>query len=210
MSSDRASLICLVVDRAGLAGGDDGPTERVRALIEAGVDWLQVRDRTLEADALYDFTRALVAGARSADRPARVIVNRRADVALAAGADGVHLGFDALPIDAARSLVGPGALIGVSCHSVDEVRAAVARGADYAHLAPIFDPISKPPERTALGAQVLTGLPGRVIAQGGLTEQNAASARTAGAAGIAVTGHVLQARDPVAAVRSLRAALDVD
>ncbi len=190
------------------AGVRDDVAARVTALVDAGVDWLQVRDRSLEADALHALACDVVKGARAASRPAKVIVNRRIDVALAARADGAHLGFDALGLDDARALLGDEALVGVSCHSAEEVRSAAERGADYAHLAPIFDPISKPAERPSLGADVLAGLPGTVIAQGGITAANAAEVIRAGASGVAVTGAVLLADDPTEACRALRAALD--
>lgn len=205
----ETAVLALVFDRAGL--GDD-PAARVRGLVDAGVDWLQVRDRSLEADALFALTCAVVQGARAAGRPASVIVNRRIDVALAAGADGAHLGFDALGVDVARALMGARSVIGVSCHALGDVHDAAEQGADYVHLAPIFDPISKPASRPALGLDVVreaarAGVP--VLAQGGLDAARARAALRAGAAGVAVTGDVLRARDPVAAVRALRAALDV-
>ena len=109
-----------------------------------------VLDHAGVGDALYALTCEVVKGARAATRAARVVVNRRLDVALAAGADGAHLGFDALDVGEARALLGADALVGVSCHSAGEVRAAAQSGADYAHLAPIFDPISKPTERPAI------------------------------------------------------------
>jgi len=203
----------LVFDRAGLGAGDGSArvASRVASLVDAGVDWLQVRDRSLEADALFEFVRAVVAGARAADHiEAEVIVNRRLDVALAAEADGVHLGFDALSVGDARTLLGPAGRLGVSCHSLADIQRAADEGADYAHLAPIFDPLSKPAERPALGVSAVreaakSGLP--LFAQGGIDDACAASLANAGACGIAVTGHVLQAKDPVAAVRRLRAAL---
>jgi len=163
---------------------------------------------------------------------ARVLVNRRLDVALVAGADGVHLGFDAVPPEAARRLLGPetpsdgrgadrragaalrpGTLVGVSCHSPAEVERAAAAGADYAHLAPIFDPFSKDRERPALGLEALAraaraGIP--VLAQGGIDAARARAALAAGAAGVAVTGAVLGAADPRAAAAELRRALGAE
>jgi thiamine-phosphate pyrophosphorylase len=183
----------------------------VAAACAAGVDWVQVRDRALGGAALLALVDALAAAARRAAPGARVLVNRRADVALAAGADGVHLGFDALDPASARRLLGPSALIGVSCHDPEEVRRAAAVGADYALLAPVFDPLSKPRERPALGpaavrAAAAHGLP--VLAQGGVDLRNAAALLAAGAAGVAVTGAILHAADPGVAAAALRRALD--
>ena len=104
------------------------------------MDWIQLRDRSVETDRLFAATCAIVA-ARDAQatarrgtrrRTTRVLVNRRLDVVLAAGADGVHLGFDAPEPADARRLLGPDALVGVSCHQPEEVYRAEADGADYA------------------------------------------------------------------------------
>jgi thiamine-phosphate pyrophosphorylase len=199
-------LLCWVLDGATLARlGEDG----VRAACDAGVDWIQVRDRSLEAAALLAAVDRVLAVARASSRSVRVIVNRRADVAAAAGADGVHLGFDALPVARARELLGSAASIGVSLHDPGEL--ALARGADYVHLAPIFAPLSKASERAPLGVGALRsarsgGVP--VIAQGGIEPANALAAIAAGAAGVAVIGAVSAADDPARAVRALRSALD--
>ena len=185
--------------------GRDG----LAALVDAGVDWVQVRERSLEGAALLAVVDAACAAARgAARRGARVLVNRYVDVALAAGADGVHLGFDAVADDDARALLGDTALVGVSCHAPEEARALAA--ASYAHLAPVFAPLSKTSERPPLGLDALArargGVP--VLAQGGVAADNAAACIEAGAAGIAVTGAVLGAPDPAAAARALRGALD--
>jgi thiamine-phosphate pyrophosphorylase len=199
------------VDRRAVRG-DLGAC--IGAAVRGGVDWVQVRERDLTDAALLELADAVSAAARNAacgrpGRPLRVIVNRRADVALCIGADGVHLGFDAVEPDAARRLLGDTALIGVSTHDPDEV--GTLEGSDYAHLAPIFAPLSKPVERRALGLSALGaaarhGLP--VLAQGGIDASNAGAAIRAGAAGIAVTGAVLLADDPEAAARGLREQLD--
>jgi thiamine-phosphate pyrophosphorylase len=192
-------------------GGRHPLLEAVAAACAAGVDWVQVRDRALDGAALLELVDAVCAAARRAAPRARVLVNRRADVALAAGADGVHLGFDALDPASARRLLGPQALIGVACHAPDEPARARAAGADYALLAPILDPLSKPRQRPALGLDALraaaaAGLP--VLAQGGMHARSAGPALAAGAAGIAVTGAILLADDPGAAAAALRRVLD--
>ena len=141
----------------------------------------------------------------------RVLVNRRVDIALAVGADGVHLGFDGMPVAEARTLLGPAAWIGVATHDPAEVRAARDAGATYAHLAPIAAPLSKAASRPPLGLPAIAaaarhGVP--VLAQGGITAANAADCLRSGASGVAVTGTLLQAADPAAATRALRACLD--
>lgn len=190
-----------------------GLARAVRAAVAAGVDRVQVRERRLTGAQLLAHAREIAAAARSgaqdSGRSVRVIVNRRADIALAIAADGLHLGFDAMSIVDARRLLGPRACIGVSTHSAAEVTASI--GADYAHLAPIFAPLSKPGTRPALGLAAITatarsGVP--VLAQGGITAGNAGDACRAGAAGVAVTGAILLADDVTRATRALRAALD--
>jgi thiamine-phosphate pyrophosphorylase len=204
-------ILCLVVDpraaKRELASA-------VAAAVAGGVDWVQVRDRELEALELLALAESLARAAREAARRrgslVRVLVNRRADVALAAGADGVHLGFDGLPAQEARRLLGEAAWIGISAHAPEEVGRALP-AASYAQLAPIFAPLSKPSSRPPLGVGALrraagAGIP--VLAQGGIDAGNAGSALAAGAAGVAVTGAILLADDPGAAAAALRAALD--
>jgi len=216
-------VLCAVLDAKALGAA---PRTRAAALFAAGVDWIQLRDRALEDEALYSLARALVAaradaGERSqgagvalaADARPRVLVNKRIDIALAASADGVHLGFDALAEADARALLGRHALIGASLHSLAEVEAAARSGLDYAHLAPIWNPRSKPASRPALGPAVLArasraGL--ALLAQGGLDPQRASEARAAGAAGIAVTGILGEATEPTEIARRLRVALGAE
>jgi thiamine-phosphate pyrophosphorylase len=209
----------------------------VRDAVAAGVDWVQLRDRRLEGGALHAHARALREAAAEGwarrdaalgpGRPCTLLVNRRLDVALALASDGdeapvsvgVHLGFDAPPLPSARrawSELGgpPRGPIGVAAHAADEVGAAAAAGADYAHLAPVFDPLSKPRERPALGTEALARASQQglgaclLIAQGGIDAGNAAAAVRAGAHGVAVTGAVLGATHPGDAAARLRATLD--
>jgi thiamine-phosphate pyrophosphorylase len=186
--------------------------EIVGAAVAGGVDWVQLRERDLEGDALVALCDRVLVAARAAAgaRALRVLVNRRVDVALASGADGVHLGFDALPVGVARALLGSDATVGVAAHAPEEVRDAAHSGATYAHLAPIFEPLSKPAERPPLGLAALAACGGAlpVLAQGGIDARNAADAIRAGAAGVAVTGAILSADDPERAARTLRRALD--
>jgi thiamine-phosphate pyrophosphorylase len=197
-----------VIDR-GLA--PEATPARVAAAVRGGVDWIQVRERALEGAALLALVDAVAAAARGAAgrRRVRVLVNRRLDVALAAGADGVHLGGDGMAPAVARRLLPPGALVGVSTHAVAE--ALAAQQVDYVQLAPIFAPLSKPQGRPPLGLAALTAAaagPLPVFAQGGIDARSAAAARAAGAAGVAVTGAIWLASDPRAAAQGLREALD--
>ncbi len=185
----------------------------VAAAVSAGVDWVQIRERDLEGAALLEHAEAIAAAARRAatERDGRVaiIVNRRVDVALALEADGVQLGFDAMDAIAARKLLGVNALIGVSTHSADEI-GKLPGEASYAQLAPIFPPLSKHRGGPCLGIEAIAaaarhGIP--VLAQSGVTAENAAALIAAGAVGVAVTGAILAAPDPIAATHALRAAL---
>jgi thiamine-phosphate pyrophosphorylase len=223
ISNQHRPILCAVLDGAALGSE---PREVAMRLFLEGVDWVQLRDRTLESEALFRLGAALVSAARDAEaaiegsvgkdlpaprREPRVIVNRRVDIAIACAADGVHLGFDALEPASARRLLGTNALIGASLHSALEVETASEGGLSYVHLAPIWNPISKPASRPPLGSRALAsaarfGLP--VLAQGGLDAARATEAIEAGAAGIAVTGLLTRADDPVAVAKTLRQALD--
>lgn len=195
-------ILCLVTDRSGFAA--------VAAAVRGGVDWVQLRDRSLDGGELL----AALAEARAAcgQAPVRWLVNRRVDLAWAAGADGVHLGFDGMQAGDARALLGTQALIGIACHTPEEVCAADT-DLSYVHLAPIHPPLSKPATRPPLGMAALeraaaAGVP--ILAQGGVTAANAQDCIQAGATGVAVTGEILAAADPERAARALREALDHD
>lgn len=183
------------------------------------MDRVQIRERALDGAELLAHARELgdVARRAAGRRAVEIIVNRRLDIALALAADGVHLGFDAVPVEVARSLdpargrAGSPWQIGVSAHSPAEVFRAAADGATYAHLAPILVPLSKPAGRPPLGWPALVeacraGIP--VIAQGGITAERAGEAVRTGAAGVAVSGAILLAEDPGEAAARLRNALD--
>lgn len=186
----------------------------VEAAVAAGADWVQVRDRALEGAALLAHAADLAARARrgAARRggAVHVLVNRRLDVAAALGAEGAHLGFDAVGVPDARSVLGAQATIGVSVHLPDDL--AATAGADYAFLAPVFAPRSKAATRPPLGPEALARacsaarLP--VLAQGGIDAARVAAILRAGAAGVALTGEVLLADDPGAACARIRRALD--
>lgn len=226
-------ILSLVVDRATCLLP---VAEAVREAVRGGVDWVQIRERELESGELLAWSESLARaaaegaaqsaneGATEGGQRVAVIINRRVDIALSlaetGAAQGVQLGFDAVSPTVARELLGETAWIGLSTHHPDEVvglsetqgRPGSPGGpANYAQLAPIFSPLSKTSTRPPLGLAALeracrSGFP--VLAQGGMDAGNARKAVDAGAAGIAVTGAILQASDPRAAAQSLRAALD--
>lgn len=185
----------------------------VAAAIRGGVDWVQVRDRSLPASELLALVTRLQ---RDAPKPVQWIVNRRVDVALAADADGVHLGFDGMDPAEVRALharVAPERepLIGVATHAPDEALAPRAQAATHLHLAPIFLPLSKASTRPPLGPAALgeAARSGhRVLAQGGIDASNARACIEAGAAGVAVTGEILGSEDPERAAQKLREAME--
>ena len=154
----------------------------IAAWLQRGIDAVQIREREMSARQLAEVTRAVM----GLENPAcaKILVNDRADVALACGADGVHLRDGSI---APEWLAGRGLTISVSCHKPSE--AGLITGADFILLAPVFMPLSKEDYRTPLGldalgeAAALTRTP--ILALGGVTESNAVSCIEAGAAGVA-------------------------
>lgn len=145
-----------------------------------GVDFIQARDHAASA-------RSLARLVREAMKFAPVLVNDRADVAIACGAAGVHLRNGAVSPSAIKRLTPT--IVSVSCHSADDVERAEAEGADYALLAPIFSPLSKQDTRVPVGLETLRRICSAsripVIALGGITTSTAAECVKAGAAGVA-------------------------
>ena len=177
------------------------------ALFQAGVRWLMLREKDLDALARRDLLRRLVA--LGAPYGATVTVNGDLAAAQAVAAAGVHLptGGD---IEAARRALGPGALLGASAHSLEEAMTAADSGADYVTLSPVFESASKPGYGPALGPAGLTAVAARlgvpVIALGGIGAGNTGICRDAGAAGVAVMGAVMTAADPGAVASDILAA----
>ena len=188
-------IICYVTDRKALRAGDPHVALRecISTAIGCGADWVQIREMDLPAKELSVLVRHAVKIAGLAGT-ARAIVNDRLDVALASGAQGVHLGGSSAP---ARDVVrwcrngsAPvGFQIGVSCHSLDEARDAETAGADYAFFGPVFDTPSKrkygKPQGLANLERVCNTIGIPVIAIGGVDEANALNCLGAGASGIA-------------------------
>ena len=105
-------------------------------MLEGGASFIQLRDKHAPAGEFYDSVTEVMSITR--ERGAKVIVNDRVDIALAAGADGVHIGQDDLPANEARKILGPDAIVGVSTHSIDQFRAALDLPVDYIAIGPIF------------------------------------------------------------------------
>jgi len=201
-------IICLVTaDRARAQ-----PTlELIAEAARAGVDLIQIRERGMDDRALSDLTRRAVELTRGT--ASRIVVNDRADIALAAGASGVHLranSFDAAPV---RALAPGGFLIGRSVHATAEAAAtAAAGGCDYLIFGTVFSSMSKPANHPVAGLDALRDvcrsvrLP--VLAIGGISLDNAAEVARAGASGIAGISLFERAGAMAATVSALRRVFD--
>lgn len=188
---------------------DVDPLPAVRAALVAGADVIQVRRKGGTDRACYDVARATVAACR--EHGAQCIVDDRVDVALAVGADGVHLGATDLPVEVARRVLGPDALIGGTAREPASARRLVEAGADYLGVGPLRATTTKDGLPAPLGAAGVAGVAAAVdvpvIAIGGVVLGDVAALRRAGVHGVAVTGAVVRAADPAAAVRDLLRAL---
>jgi thiamine-phosphate pyrophosphorylase len=180
------------------------------AALDGGATVIQLRDKTASTRVLIEDGQALRALTR--ERGALLIVNDRVDVALAVEADGAHVGQDDMPAALARRLLGPERILGVSAATMEEAEEAVAGGADYLGVGPIFPSPGKPDAGPPTGVGLLTELAGRfatpLVAIGGITAENAAEVVRAGACGVAVITAVVAAEDIAAAARWLRVAVD--
>ncbi len=172
--------------------------ERVRILAAWGIDLIQIREKDLSDLALCRLTEKVLS--LVADTPCRIIVNGRADVALVAGAHGVHLPSNGLRPGDVRAWVPARFLIGVSTHSFEQARKAEAEGADYIVLGPVFETPSKLQHGLPLGVGVLrrtcrkVRLP--VFAIGGINRDTIRSVLDAGAAGVAAIRLFQQSSEP--------------
>lgn len=199
--------VYLVTDRHQAQGRD--LAEVLCQALKGGLRVVQLREKDLTTREVYHLAEKLLAVTRAAG--AALFINDRVDVAMALSADGVHLTRRSLPPREARDLLGPGRLIGVSCHSLADVREAEEGGADFVVLGPIFDTPSKapfgPPLTTTVvrQARAATSLP--ILGIGGIDRARVSEVLAAGADGVAVISAVMAAPDPGAAVAELLAAV---
>ena len=190
-----------------LLDGRPSPDEFARlaaALIEAGADVLQLRDKRLGDRELLARARLLMAATRGT--AALAIVNDRPDLAALAGADGVHVGQEEVSVKDARRIVGPDALVGVSTHSIEQARQAVLDGADYIGVGPVFASETKRFEHFP-GVELVRAVSAEIrlpaFAIGGIDRSNVAQVLAAGAVRIAVGSAITAAADPARAAREL-------
>jgi thiamine-phosphate pyrophosphorylase len=193
-------IVCYVTDRQAFgphpAAAQLGA--RIRSAVAAGVDWIQVREKDLSARDLFAATSEALTVGRAQRRPdkgaLRVLVNDRLDVAIAARAHGLHLGQASVPVGEVfawrrRGILPQDFALGVSCHDLEEARAAENAGADYIFFGPIFDTPSKRSFGPAQGIDRLSGVCKAVrvpvIAIGGVDQTNGGECIIAGAAGVA-------------------------
>jgi thiamine-phosphate pyrophosphorylase len=166
-------------------------------LAGAGVRLMQYRDKTASAREMLDISRGLASLLSTLG--ASFIVNDRPDVAVLAGADGVHVGQGDFAAEQARSLVGPKKWVGVSTHNLEQFREAAATSADYIAVGPIFATSSKANPDPVVGTGLIRRVRGLtekpIVAIGGITVETAAQVIEAGADSVAVIGDILRALD---------------
>ena len=208
-------ILCYVTDGRMTPHGAPDVLSRACALVrrvaEAGVDLIQIREPRLDDRSLMTFVREALSAARGTS--ARLVVNDRVDVAMAAGAAGVHLRGNSVAAPDVRRIAPPGFLIGRSVHSADETVAADRAGeCDYLLFGTVFPTANKPLGHRVAGVEELaracrvTALP--VLAIGGLSVERVPAVRDAGASGIAAITLFGWSADTAATVRAVRRSFD--
>jgi len=200
--------VYLVTDRPAFLGRD--PLEVVAAAVAGGASVVQLREKRATTREFVELARALLGLLRPLGVP--LIINDRVDVALAAGADGVHVGQDDMDPRDVRGLIGPDKILGLSVTGADEARTARGMPVDYLGAGPVFATATK---KDAGAPQGLSGLATMlalaevpVVAIGAITTDNAAAVMDAGASGLAVVSAICSASDPRAAAQVLRRIVD--
>lgn len=190
-----------------LAADTESLLSLVRAAVRARVSLIQLREKNLSTRALYELTARVAT--LTANTKTKLLINDRADIAHAAGADGVHLTTRSLKASVVRRTFGEDFLIGVSTHTLSEAREARDGGADFAVFGPVFETPSKSSYGTPVGLEALREAaealkPFPLIALGGIKLENAAAVIRAGARGVAAIRAFDDAKNLEATVRAMR------
>lgn len=181
----------------------------VRALLDGGVRLVQYREKTKKMGEKYEECRAIRELTRSAG--AAFVVNDDIALAMLVQADGVHVGQEDLPVEAVRELVGPNIAIGLSTHSPEQARDAVARGADYIGVGPIYATATKEDVVDPVGLEYLEWVANNIdlpfVAIGGIKEHNIAEVAARGARCVAMITEIVEAEDIGGRINDLRRAM---
>ena len=198
--------LTLVAITDGVQRGTEDIVQRALACVRGGATMVQLRLKDADARTQVEVARALVA---ALPLGVPLIMNDRADLAMASGAAGVHLGPEDLPVVAARRILGPDRIVGLSVGN--DAEALEASGADYVGIGPVYATASKGDAGEAIGVgelERLAALCARpAVGVGGIDASNAAAVIAAGVGGVAVIRALFSASDPEAAARSLRSAI---
>ncbi len=204
--SGLAKVRLYVLVTAGLCRGDWMAT--AEAALAGGADCLQLREKDLSDGQLLERARALADLCHRHD--ALLIVNDRPDIAVLAGADGVHVGQDDLPVEAVRRIVGPDLVIGKSTHTLEQALAAAREDPDYIAVGPMFPSVTKPQDHIA-GLETLRQVAGQVtiplVAIGGITPENCPDVLAAGAQAVAICHAVIAQPDPRVAAAAIKGSM---
>jgi thiamine-phosphate pyrophosphorylase len=177
---------------------------KIKEVVSNGATVVQLREKTLSLSAF--FKKALLVR-KMIPEDVLFMVNDRVDIAIASGADGVHLGQEDLPISAARTILGPHKIIGASTHSVEQAQQAEREGADYVATGPVFSTTTKPDVGSAKGIEIIGKVKEKVdipvIAIGGINSNNVKRTLKAGADGVAVISAVFKQANTGLATRRL-------
>lgn len=193
----------LITDRKQVAGGS--VCAAVEAALRGGVRAVQLREKDLSSRELFDLACEL--RECTSRYGARLLINDRLDIALAAGADGIHLGENSLPVERVREVAGERLLVGVSCHGLERALDAQENGADFITFGPVFFTLSKAPYGKPLGTERLgeacrlLRIP--VFALGGIKKETIRAVLAHGAHGIALISAILAAADPERAAHEM-------
>ncbi|GIU83995.1 MAG: thiamine-phosphate synthase [Acidimicrobiales bacterium] len=200
--------LCVILD----CPRDEPPLELCRKVAAARPPMIQIRVKLPSDRLAWECAEAMFHEVRAGSPATVVVVNDRPDMAVALGADGVHVGADDLPVDAVRRVVGPHMIVGATARNPDEARDARRRGADYLGVGPVWPTSTKSGLPAPIGVDGLSrtcravDLP--VLAISGVTLERVPQALAAGAHGVAVVSAVAAAADPARAVEDLMGVLE--